>query len=204
MSDVQLRDEILTMLLAGHETTAMNLTWTLYLLATNPQWARKLEAEVDAVVGDGDIGMEHMGSLPLLQRVAKESLRLYPPVWLQGRSAIEDDEIGGYHVPAGTWVYTCAYAIHRHPALWENPDSFDPDRWLDENQGKLPRGAYFPFAMGQRKCIGDRFAMMETTIGIAQMVRRFRFELKSETPRPEAQLTLRPAQPMRLAVIPRR
>ncbi len=192
MSDRQLRDEALTMLTAGHETTAMALTWTLYLLAQHPAVARQLEAEVDAL-GDKDVGMMDLGKLDLTNRVLKESMRLYPPVWIQGRKAEEDDVLDGYHVPAGSFMYIPAYAVHRHPRLWDNPEAFDPDRWLPERAHKLPRGAYFPFSLGQRKCIGDRFAQMEAAIAVSWLVRRFRFELApGERVQMEAALTLRP------------
>ena len=198
MSDEQLRDEVLTMLLAGHETTANALAWTLYQLSQHPEVARRVEAEVDALAPLDGLLLPRPGSLPYLDRVIRESLRLHPPAWVASRMALEDDEIGGYPIPAGTFVYVSQYAIHRNPDLWSDPDAFDPDRFLPERavcpDGRpRPRFAWFPFGAGPRKCIGETFAMMELQIVLAELIRHYQFELAPGAKVvPEPTVTLRP------------
>lgn len=200
MSDTQLRDEVLTMLLAGHETTANAMTWALYLLAKNPDIAKAAAAEVHEVLADRAIGVSDVPKLDLVGRIFSETLRLYPPVWLQGRQCVEDDRIDGFHVPAGRYVYISTFAIHRDPAVWTEPLRFDPDRFLPEAKAAIPRGAYHPFAMGKRKCIGDRFARTEAVVMLATMLQRLEFHDLGEHVVLEPTLTLRPLGGLRLHV----
>ncbi len=203
MSDGQLRDEVVTTLNAGHETTANALTFTLYLLSKHPSVARRLEAEVDAVLGDRAPGFEDMKALPYTMQVLRESMRLYPPVWALARHPTEDDTLGGCHVPAGAYVFVSQYAVHRNPELWENPEGFDPDRFGPDREAP-DRFAYFPFSRGSRQCIGDRFAEMETVLVLAALVRRYRFALEpGHRLELEASVTLRPSGGLRMRVTPR-
>jgi len=197
MTDEQLRDEVLTMLLAGHETTANALAWTLYLLSQNPEVASRLEAEVDGLGGRAPT-MADMVKLAYTEQVIKESLRLYPPVWAMGRRVREDDVLGGCAIPAGSVVYISQYAVHRHPDFWVDPERFDPERFaggkpVGPGGEKLPQFAWFPFSGGRRKCIGDRFAMMEAVILLSVLTQRYRFSLApGEAVAPEPTITLRP------------
>jgi len=177
MTDEQLRDEAMTMFLAGHETTANALGWTLYLLSLHPDVERRLRAEVTGALGDRPPTLMDLEKLPYTDRVIKESMRLYPPVWVTARSAIEDDVISGYQIPAGTWVFMSQYLTHRDPRFWENPEGFDPDRFLPEAEAARPKHAYFPFAAGPRKCIGESFAVMEARLILATIVQRSRLSI---------------------------
>jgi cytochrome P450 len=198
MSDEHLRDEVLTMLLAGHETTANALAWILHLLSLHPEVCRRLEAELERVLGGRDPEMADLPKLTYTTQVIHESLRLYPPVWALGRKAEAEDVIGGHRIPAGEYVFFSPYAIHRHPDLWENPEGFDPSRFAgDGPRGpggeRLHRLAWFPFSGGQRKCIGDRFAMMEAQIILAVLLQRYRLSLVPGHPVvPDPSVTLRP------------
>jgi len=187
MSDRQLRDELITFLLAGHETTAQALTMTLYLLAAHPEVDAALATELAA--GQGD----------LLERVIQESLRLYPPAWVIERSAREDDALGGYRIPAGSIVMLPTYVVQRHPDLWPDPDRFDPDRWLPARSAGRSRWAWFPFGGGQRQCIGEEFALQELRIALRELLGAWRFTAPDPGPPVlEAKITLRPARGLRL------
>ena len=203
MSDAELRDEVMTMLLAGHETTANALAWTFWHLSKHPDVGRRLAAELDTVLGDRPSpGLEHVRALTYTGQVLNESMRLNPPVWALARKAVEDDEIGGYHVPKGTFVFMSQYAIHRHPDLWENPEGFDPDRFA--GKPSRPRYAYFPFSGGQRQCIGDMFAQMEAVVVLSVLWRRFRFDLvPGHEVVPEPSVTLRPKYGVRMTLAAR-
>lgn len=175
MSDKQLRDEVMTMFIAGHETTAMNLTWTFYLLSKHPEALAKLNEELSQVLGGRLPGVADLPKLTYTSAVLKESMRLYPPVPILARNAIEEDVIDGYHIPKNAYILLSPYATHRHPALFERPESFEPERFLTE-QG-APKNAFFPFSLGQRKCIGDRFATMEAQLIVATMLQQARLSL---------------------------
>jgi cytochrome P450 len=187
MSDEQARDEALTIFIAGHETTANLLTWTLYLLSHHPAEARRLEAEVDAVLGERSPTSADAPALVYAGRVLDESLRLYPPAWSIGRRTLVDRELGGFHVPAGTVMIVSPFLIHRDPRFWPEPDRFDPDRPPPSR-----RLAFLPFGAGPRGCIGSGFALMEARLLLAVLVRRLRFELVPGHPvEPQASITLR-------------
>lgn len=199
MSDRQLRDEVLTLFIAGHETTAAALAWSLMLLCQHPEaYAR---ARDEALSLPGVPAYDHLPLLGYCQRVFKESMRLYPPIFLFGRMAVNDVEIGGCFLPKWTIVLVSPYVLHRRPELWPNPGRFDPDRFSPEAESARPRGAYFPFSLGPRTCIGNHFALMEGPLVLATLLRRADFELLD--PRgaePDLQATLRPkgGVPMRV------
>lgn len=205
MSDEQLRDEILTMLLAGHETTANALAWTLYRLSQHEDADARLHQELMALP-EGPMGQETLQGLSWLDLVLKESLRLHPPAWVESRLALDDDEILGYRVPKGTFVFLSQYAVHRNPRLWEDPHRFDPERFLPARQvcpdgSARPRLAFFPFGAGARKCIGESFALLEAKIVLAILARRFRLRLApGHRVEHEPTVTLRPrgGLPMRV------
>jgi cytochrome P450 len=196
MSDEQLRDEVMTLFLAGHETTANALGWTIYLLTQHPDIAERLVAATDALESELRIKDDD-----LLSRVVHESLRLYPPVWAVGRRAIQDLQIGGTEVPKGAIVLACQWALHRCEKYFSNPTRFDPDRWTAEFQHTLPKYAFFPFGGGPRSCIGEGFAWMELRIVLTELLRRWRFELvPGQTVKPKASITLRPEKPIHVIV----
>lgn len=203
VSDEVMADEVLSMVVAGHETTAVALAWSLWLLSTHPEVLSEVEAELDAVLGDAPLTMEHTRALPVMTRVVQEMLRLYPAVWALAREAAAPDELCGYAIPAGTRVFFSPYAIHRRPEYWENPDAFEPNRFLPDAGGARPKYAYFPFSGGQRKCIGDQFAMTELITVLATLLRRYRFELApghAVVPSPNVTLPMRDPLPMRVSV----
>jgi cytochrome P450 len=173
MTDRQLRDEVMTFFLAGHETTSLLLSWTLYLLAGRPAVQARLREEVDAA-GDGSPTVADLARLPYLDAVLCETLRLYPPAWAMGRKAVADCEVAGYHVPKGGSILFSQWVMHRDPRFFDDPDSFRPERWLDGLQKRLPQYAYFPFGGGQRICIGANFAMMEAGLVLVMLLQRFR------------------------------
>jgi cytochrome P450 len=180
LSDEQIRDEAITLITAGHETTAVSLTYTTYLLAQHPEAERRLVAELDAAL-DGE--RPTMGDLPDLQfteRVVKESMRLYPPVPGIVREAAEDDRISGYPIPEGSKLFMNQWVVHRDSRWYDDPLAFDPDRWTDGFEGSLPQMAYFPFSAGPRRCIGDRFAMLEARLLLASIYQDYHLELASD------------------------
>lgn len=203
MNDQQVRDEVMTLLFADHETTANALTWTWYLLSQNPQIELRLQAELDEVLGGQLPKVEHLANLPYTQMVLQEAMRLYPPAWSFGRRALVDDEIGGYHIPANSWVWLSPYVTHRHPAFWEHPDVFDPERFTQQHVAGRPRYAYFPFGGGPRMCIGSNFALMEAQLVLATVAQRYRLHLvPGHVVEPEALLSLRPRSGMPMTLQP--
>ncbi len=177
MSDGQLRDEVMTLFLAGHETTALALSWSWYLLARNPQAEQKFHDELDEVLGGRAPDVSDLPKLKYSEMIAKEAMRLYPPAYAVGREAIEETEIGGYRVPKGTQLFAFQWITHRDPRYFHNPDEFEPERWLGDINERLPKYAYFPFGGGPRQCIGNYFAMMEIVLLLATIGRRFSFSL---------------------------
>ncbi len=192
MSDQQLRDESITLFLAGHETTALALAHTLYLLSKHPVVERRLFAELESVLDGRLPSAEDVRSLPYTERVLKEAMRLYPPAWTIGREAAEDLEVGGVHIPKGAQILMSQWVVHRDPRWFPNPEGFDPDRWEPERAKALPRFAYFPFGAGPRICIGNHFAMMEATLILAMIAQRYRVELL-----PNQRLDLKPSVTLR-------
>jgi cytochrome P450 len=177
MTDTQLRDEVMTMFLAGHETTALSLSWTLYLLSQHPEVEAKLAAELDSVLGPREPEVQDLPNLRYTDAVVKESLRLYPPAWAFGRQATEDCEIGNYPVAKGRQVFFFPWVIHRDARYFDSPSEFRPERWADEKMKRIPKYAYLPFGGGPRVCIGNAFAMMEGALVLAAIARRYRVHL---------------------------
>ena len=205
MSDVQVRDEAMTIFLAGHETTANALTWTWYLLSTAPDVEAKLHAEVDRVLQGRRPGVADIASLPFIERVVTESMRLYPPAWLIGRRAIADYELGGYVVPARTILVMSPFVTQRDARFYTDPECFDPDRWTPEFRATLPKCAYFPFGGGPRQCIGESFAWMELILLVATIAQRWRLQLvPGHLVVPEPVVTLRTKHGVRMTVHQRR
>ena len=198
MTNKQLRDEALTMLLAGHETTANALTWAFYLLSQHPEIARKVQEEVAEVLGEKEPTFAKVGALTYTTQVFKESMRLFPPIWAVTRKALKEDVIGGFHIPRGAHAIIPIFSIHRHPRLWENPEVFDPDRFLPEKmEARKAAGwskyCYMPFSIGQRKCIGDHFATMEGVLILAMVMRKYQLHLHPEAKiELQGSLSLRP------------
>jgi cytochrome P450 len=177
MTDRQLRDEVMTLFLAGHETTALTLAWSWYLLGTHPEAERRFHAELDEVLGGRTPTVADLPRLKFTEQIAKESMRLYPPAFGLGREAIADCEIGGYRVPAGTQVFMFQWATQRDPRFYDEPLLFRPERWTEDFIEQLPKYAYFPFGGGPRACIGASFAMMEIILCLATIGQKFRLEL---------------------------
>ena len=182
LSDQELRDEVTTLLLAGHETTANALSWTLMLLSQHPEVEARLLQELQSVLGDRAPTVADLDQLFYLQRVIQESMRIYPPVWALSREVVRDCQIGEYRLPPGTLVYVSPWVMHRDSRFFEAPDQFRPERWADHLEQCLPPGAYFPFGDGPRVCIGQSFAMMEVKLLLAKIVQTFHFTLVSDYP----------------------
>jgi cytochrome P450 len=199
MTDQQLRDEVITLLLAGHETTALTLTWTWYLLAQHPAVEKRLHEELDAALCGRLPTAGDLAKLPYADKVIHEALRLYPPAWRIGRTSGEPLEVGGYVLPAGANILISQWVTHRDERWFPNPESFNPDRWGAESIAKLPRLAYFPFGGGPRVCIGAGFAMMEATLLLAVIAQRFRMRLvPGQRIVPLPSITLRPKNGIRV------
>jgi cytochrome P450 len=199
MSDEQIRDEVMTIFLAGHETTALALTWTFYLLSTHPDVAHRHREEVGKVLSGRAPTVDDLPRLPFNRMVVDEAMRLYPPAWIFARMPVSDDVVGGYHLPRGVNVFLSSYITHRHPEFWENPEGFDPERFSPERSAGRPRYAYFPFGGGPRQCIGNNFALMEAQLILATIVQRFRLDLEPgyrPVPKPMITLRVRDGMPM--------
>jgi cytochrome P450 len=178
MSDQLIRDEVMTTLLAGHETTANALAWTFYLLAKHPFAYRKLGDEIASVLGTRPPEFADLPKLSFTSRLLEEAMRLYPPGWVLARTTGKPDEICGFAIPAGSVVVLCPYLIHRDPEYWERPEEFDPERFAEEAKADRPKYAYLPFSAGPRVCIGKAFAMMEMQLIVATIAQRYRLDLE--------------------------
>ena len=177
MTDEQLRDEVMTLLLAGHETTAVSLSWTWYLLAQYPEVEKKLWTELREVLHGRTPRVQDLSKLPYTERVVKEAMRLYPPAWAIVRKAAKDCEIGGYRVPPGATVVMSQWVMHRDPRYYDRPEQFNPDRWLDQRLKGAPKFTYFPFGGGPRTCIGSAFAAMEAVLVLATIAQRYQMRV---------------------------
>jgi enediyne biosynthesis protein E7 len=197
MSERELIDEVMTLVVAGHETTASALNWTWYLLAQHPQVEARLHAEIDAAPVEASPSLAQMEALPYAQQVVNEALRLYPPGWLLSRRAIGADVLAGCDIPAGADVFLSPYLLHRHPRFWPEPDAFRPERFAPENEATRPRVAYMPFAAGPRHCIGESFALYEMLMHLYKVARHYRLiYLPAEPVELEAQINLRTKKPL--------
>ncbi|WP_051162144.1 cytochrome P450 [Nocardia brevicatena] len=204
MSDTQLHDEVLTMLFAGHETSATTLCWAWYLLGRHPETEQRLTEEVDRVLGGRHPDISDTTQLACIRRVVLETLRLYPPAWQLLRRAETDDEISGYHISAGTLVFWSYYLIHRHRDFWDQPEQFNPDRFTDQDGIIGDKPGFYPFGAGPRLCIGNTFAMAEMQLAMAMILQRFRMTPTDTTEiPPKASLTLQPAKPYTVRLSPR-
>jgi cytochrome P450 len=204
MTDRQLRDEAMTIFLAGHETTANALAWTWHLLTLFPSVEQRLHAEVDAALGDRLPDGGDMARLPYAAMVLAESMRLYPPAWVIGRRALTDYSVGGYDVPAGSIVLLSQWVTHRDPRWFPVPERFDPERWTPEARAARPRFAYYPFGGGARICIGEQFAWMEAVLALATLARRWRFRpAEGQRVEPAPSITLRPRFGLRMVAVER-
>jgi cytochrome P450 len=204
LDDAEIRDQVLIFLLAGHDTTAIALTFALHLLGRHDDAQRRVREEVDEVLGDRTPTAEDVAALPYTTMVLKEAMRLYPPAWGLGRRATTTDRIDGCEIPAGADIAVSSWVTHRHPSFWEEPERFVPERFAPEREADRHRHAYFPFGAGPRACIGQYFSILEAVIALAVIVRHY--ELASMTDRvPLApRITLHPAGPVPCRLTPRR
>jgi cytochrome P450 len=201
MTPKQLRDETMTLFLAGHETTALTLSWTWYLLSQNPEAEARLEEELRGVLAGRTPEVADLMRLPYLQAVLTEVLRLYPPAYMLARTSIAPCTIAGYDIPVGTTVLMSQWLLHRDARYFDEPDAFRPERWLDGLADRLPAGVYFPFGDGPRRCIGQGFALLEAALVVATIAQRFRFCLVPGHPvEPEPLVTLRPRHGIRMTL----
>ena len=201
MSDKELIDEVLTLIVAGHETTAAALTWTWYLVSQHPDAQARLQAEADRTSFDQTLGLDAAESLEFTHQVLQEALRLYPPGWLITRRTLEADELGGFPIAPRTDVFISPYMLHRHPAFWSEPEEFRPERFAGPDAEERHRFAYIPFAVGPRHCIGENIAMFEMLVHVQAMSRRFRLTRAGDDPiELEAQINLRPRSNLMMTV----
>ena len=201
MSDEQLRDEVMTLFLAGHETTANALTWTWYLLSQHPEVEAKMHAEIDSALQGRLPAMDDAGRLTYTEMVLTEAMRLYPPVWVMGRRAVSSYKVGKYYVPAGAIILLSQYVMHHDERYYPEPDRFDPDRWTPGARAALPKYAYFPFGGGPRLCIGEQFAWMEGILLIATLAQKWKMRLVPGHPvKLQPLITLRPKHGMRMTL----
>ena len=199
MGERELIDEIMTLVVAGHETTASGLNWTWYLLSQHPQVEARLHAELDAAADVPAPTLSEMEELRYTRQVIDEALRLYPPGWVLSRRTVAADVLGGYPVAAGTNVLLPLYLLHRHPRFWRDPEAFDPERFAPEHESQRPRFAYMPFAAGPRHCIGETFALYEMQMHLYKVARRYRLRYVPDKPLElEAQINLRTRHPLHM------
>lgn len=192
MSDLQLRDEAMTIFMTGHETTAVTLAWTFFLLSQNPECERRLHAEVDEVLGGRVPTMMDLARLPYAEMIICEAMRIYPPAWALQRTAVSDCEVGGYVIPRGSQVLMSQYVMHHDPRYFPDPERFDPERWTKAAREARPQFSYFPFGGGLRRCIGDVFAMMEATLLLTQLAAKWQMRLA-----PDHKIALQPVMSLR-------
>jgi len=205
MTDAQVRDEAVTIFLAGHETTANALAWTWYLLSRNPPAEERLHAELDAVLGGRAPSVEDLPRLAYTERVLAESMRLFPPAWIIGRRAMAPYSVGGFDIPQGSIVVASQWVTHRDPRFFPEPERFEPDRWLPEAKEARPKFSYYPFGGGPRVCIGEGFAWMEGILALATIARRWRPRLVAgQRVEPAPSITLRPKHGIRMTLERRR
>jgi cytochrome P450 len=205
MSDKQVHDEALTLLIAGHETTANALAWTWYLLSQNPEVEARMHAELDRVLADKPPAFDDVARLPYTTGVFAESLRLYPPAWAIGRRAIQDYEINGYTIPANSILLMSPWVVHRDARFWPDPERMDPTRWTPEEAEKRPKFAFFPFGGGARVCIGERFAWAEGVLVLATLAQRWKMRMVQGHPvATHAVITLRPRYGMKMTLTKRK
>lgn len=201
MTDKQIRDEALTIFIAGHETTANLLSWSWYLLSQHPEAEKRFHDELDHVLRGNKPAPEDAKRLPYTDAVIHEALRLYPPAWIIGRRALVDVDLGGYHIPAGTLIMMSQWVMHRDARYYPEPERFRPERWLDSKNENIPKFAFFPFGGGPRQCIGDQFAWMEAALVLAETGRKWRLELAETQPVViQPQITLRPRGGLKMTV----
>jgi cytochrome P450 len=201
MSDKEMIDEVLTLIVAGHETTAAALTWTWYLISQHPDTAERLQAEADRTAADATLGLDAAEGLQFTHQVLQEALRLYPPGWLITRRTLEADELGGFPIAPRTDVFISPYLLHRHPDYWSEPEQFRPERFAGADAEERHRFSYIPFAVGPRHCIGENIAMFEMLVHVHAMSRRFRLTRASDEPiELEAQINLRPRSNLMMKV----
>jgi len=201
MTNKQVRDEAITLFVAGHETTANALAWTFYLLAQHPEIEQRLVAEINQALEGRLPTMVDLARMPYLEMVIKESMRLYPPAWMTSREAQEDIQLGGYTIPKGSVVMMVIYVLHHDPKLWIEPERFMPERFSPENEANIPKYAYFPFGGGPRVCIGNQFAMMEAQLVLATILQRYRVELVAgQAVKMQPLITLRPKPDIQMRI----
>ncbi len=203
--DKQVRDEIMTLLLAGHETTAATLTWTWYLLSQHAEVERRLHQELDQVLSGRNPTLADLPHLVYTRMLIDEVLRLYPPIWVIPRKTIAEDRMGGFTIPAHSDLLLSVYSLHRHPDFWKTPHACDPERFTAEQSAGRAPFSYLPFGAGPRSCLGSRFGLAEVILIVATVAQRYRFELVSQnTVEPEASLTLHPRHGIVMRLLKRR
>ena len=204
LTDQEIHDEVMTVFMAGHETTGNGMAWTLYAVAMHPEVRKRLEAEVDEVLGDRTPTLADLSRLTYSRMVVDESLRLYPPIWGYTRDPVADDEIDGYSIPAGSTIFMSPYVTHRHPEFWDNPEAFDPERFAPGRAESYHHFAYFPFGGGSRKCIGFHLALLQMQLATAMVAQRFRVEPVPGHPVEYGRMVaLRPAHGIQVTLHPR-
>jgi cytochrome P450 len=201
LSDRELRDQVVTFLVAGYETSAIGLTCALYLLSLHPEAWDRVREEVELVLGDRTPTAADLARLAFMRGVFDEAARLYPPVYAVARDAVQADTIGGFDIPARSVAILSPYVTHRHPEFWPDPDAFDPDRFTPERSAGRPRFAWYPFLGGPHQCIGQEFAVLEAVVALTTVVRSFRLTLRlGAVVEPEPVLTIRPRGGMNMRI----